>query len=173
MQSATLTSLDLSGLEEVFTDLTLELNLVTDADLSALRVIGGTATFLRGAALTALELPVLESVGSLTFESMPLLTTLDVSSLEEPQGNLEVVECDALGSMVGFASLTGVQGSLILTGNDALTSVSDLAGITSVGGDLLIQDNVALSTAAAEALVYDDIGLENIGGGVAVVGNAP
>ena len=173
LQTSTLSDLDLSGLEEVFTDLTLELNSVVNADLSSLRTVGGSVTLLRGTVLASMELPDLEAVGSLTIEAMPLLTWLDLPSLTEPSGNLELVECDSLATMIGFAPLTGVQGSLILTGNDALADVTDLGGILSVGGDLLIQNNPSLSTSAAEGLVYDTIGVENIGGGVAIVGNGP
>jgi len=151
----------------------VEVDNATTIDLAGLETVGGSATFLRGNLLSSLSLPALDSVGSLTVEAMPILSAVSLSGLTEPSGNLQVVECDGLVTMDGFASLTGVQGSLVLTGNDVLTDVDGLSGITSVGGDLLIQDNVSLATADAEALVYEDIGETNVGGGVAIVGNAP
>jgi len=39
-----------------------------------------------------------------------------------------------------------------------------------LGGDLTITDNLCLETPAAEAL-RDEIGVENIGGGVSISGN--
>jgi|GEM_PF-4494594 len=173
LQLPSVTTLSLPLLEEVFTDLTVELNGATSADFSSLRSVGGSAQFVRGSDLGALSLPALDSVGSLTFESLAVASTVSVGSFTGPSVNLEIIDCDGIATLDGFADLTEVGGSLTIDGNALLADVSGLAGITSIGVDLVIRDNPLLPTAEAEALAEDDIGEGNIGGGVVITGNGP
>ena len=173
LNATELSALSLPLLEQVFTDASFELNAVSTVDLSSLEAVGGSLLLLRSTELSSLSLPALDSTGSLTLDALSTVDTLSVGALDTVTGNLEVLACDGLTTLDGLSTLVEVQGSLSVADNARLEDVAGLSGITTVGGDLRIQDNPSLPTAAAEALVYTDIGVSNVGGGVTITGNAP
>ncbi len=126
------------------------------------------------AALTALGLPVLETVGGdLSISRTPSLTTIaGLGALVNVGGSL-VLDDVGTTTITGFGSLTAVDGEVglldtpvadlsALTGidigglnlqrNPALHAVGVLAGVIEVSGHVDIQDNAVLSSLDAEAL---------------------
>ena len=154
------------------------LSIASEAELKAIAHcdhISGDLSFDHQAWLTQIDLPCLETVGSLDISgngslstlSLPALTAIErgftlydhdtlasvdgLDHLEEVGADIHIFENHALRDLDGLAGLRDVGGDLAVEDNDALRSCQGLAGVETVTGNLFMYDNRCLAEADADA----------------------
>jgi cysteine-rich repeat protein len=183
-----LVSLELSGLQIVNGDFTLEDNDALEVLLlPSLTTVGGDLFVGGNENLVSISAAALTNVGGdLIVADNDALTSFEVPALAAVGGNLEVTGNASL-PVVAFDGLASVGGDLIVTDNEALIEVG-LGAVASIGGTLFVGGNTSLVTIDLTALVGvggDILILDNdalvrlviallqtVGGSVTVVGNA-
>jgi len=110
--------------------------------------------------------------GDLVIEdNTALVVPTGLDALAAVRGDLLVNRNAALRALTGLDALTTVGGHLIVRNHEALLNLEGLDAVASVTGDLQIEDNTTLPTCRAEALAYDVIGEDNVGGAITISGN--
>ena len=121
--------------------------------------------------MTELNLPLLETAGTLTVDGNEALIGLDAPLFAECPGDVTLGDNLLLSDVGGLGTLTRVGGNLTLVGNVALISVAGMSSLAEIGGDLRIEGNTSLPEDDALSLAEDQVGLANIGGTVIIGGN--
>jgi len=183
-----LVSLELSGLQAVSGDFTLEDNDALEVLLlPSLTTVGGDLFVGGNESLVSISAAALTNVGGdLVVADNDALTSFEVPALAAVGGNLEVTGNASL-PVVAFDGLASVGGDLIVTDNEALTEVG-LGAVASIGGTLFVGGNTSLVTidltalvgVGGDILIIDNDALvrlvmallQTVGGSVTVVGNA-
>lgn len=126
-------------------------NLVNLAGLENLNFIGGAIEIKKNTALSQIQLPQLNSLGTNSVEGgfaitqNNALTSIDnFYSLEKIYGDFRIVSNPSLESITGFDALTEIQIDLIISDNLNLTDISGLQNLTDLSGDLVIRHNFNL-----------------------------
>ncbi|MBC7544050.1 MAG: hypothetical protein H7338_15100, partial [Candidatus Sericytochromatia bacterium] len=121
---------------------------LASVSLPNLKTISSNLTVDNQASLTQLSLPSLQSVGTLSLQGNPQLSTFGLFSLVTVGGNVTINNNAALTSVVGLSGLTTVGISVIITNNAALTSLKGLSALATLGLTLDISNNAALTSLA-------------------------
>jgi hypothetical protein len=91
--------------------------------------------------LTSITAPKLQStLAGVDFSYNPVLTTLDVSSLQTIGGGFTIGGAYALDNLNGFKALSSVGGDFNLSDMQSLTDISGLKGLQKVGGNFTLQN---------------------------------
>jgi hypothetical protein len=162
-----LTTLQLPKLQSVLQSITLQGYFTTNSletiNFPALANVGGDFYVAQWSSLIAVQLPVLNrsssvsiigeslltsitapklqsTVAGVDFSYNPVLTTLDVSSLQTIGGGFTIGGAYALDNLNGFKSLSSVGGDFNLSDMQALTDISGLKGLQKVGGNFALQN---------------------------------
>ncbi len=148
--NASLTNLDLSGLENVDDSIVISGNaLLPAADFTELEFVGGDVEIDDNASLATVTAPALTAVGgNLAVTDNPTLGGLTLLLLTSA-GAIEITGNDALIALV-LALLAQVDGNVSVTNNGALT-VLTVPSLASVGGDLQITGNDELEVVSVGA----------------------
>mgnify|MGYP001402451096 CR=1 FL=1 len=183
---------DVSCLRAVYGD--LKIDSFGDISLPLLRHVEGEMEVVAGGA-EVIEFPALESVfrsltlkyghsieieytadfpmlsrllGGLVVRSNVHLEAINLPSLTEVSGGVEIVNNDWLEDLDGLSALESISGTLSITQNDALTDIGGLGSVEYVSGDVEIALNSALSTTHAQSVVD---GIDTVDGEVMIESN--
>jgi hypothetical protein len=158
-ENTALTSVNLSGLQEIANDLIVENNAsLTSLSLPALTLVGSGISITHNSNLSTINLPNLETANlkleaaNLQTANLPALTTLSISKLTK--GQLKITGAPLLTSL-SLPLWNGSEISLTYTG------LSSLALPSAIATDIYIS-NSPLSSFTANALIKGTINITNI-----------
>ena len=121
--------------------------------------------------LHEIRLPKLETIGGILDVAYGSLEILELPALEEVTSDVRVVDTTTL-SQLDWVSLREIHGEFYIESNSDLADITGLFGLEAVGSTFYVVANGNLATSQAEAL-RDTVGITNIGGSIAISGNAP
>ncbi|MBN93341.1 MAG: hypothetical protein CL928_04610 [Deltaproteobacteria bacterium] len=157
--------------------------------LPELSYLYGSLSISDNDSLRRVEVPALESVGdpdtvqylrsSLSLTDNSQLADISFESLHAVGQRLQITGANGLRDLHGLSSLTIVRGNFVLSFNRMLQDITGLNGMESIGmaaapigpdaGNYLVRDNPRLPMEQAEALAFDIVGEDNIGGDVIIL----
>ena len=157
-----------ANVEEVYGNLQIQFADCADLESGAgpqtialpnLRVVTGTIEVQCHPMLEVLELPSLETVGTLHIGRNPLLWDLTAVQMPATIGSLRIETMDATMDFSSFASLQTITGSLQLDHMDTQIGLGGFSGLTSVGSLQIFESDALadLSGLSALATVTGDV----------------
>jgi hypothetical protein len=187
-ENSDLEKVGLDSLEWAGQDFRFRDNLsLKEVHLPSLTMMARNLEFTGNDSLTSVRVPLLQAVGnpdtsqylqsSLSLDDNPRLSDVSFDSLVAVGRMLYIAYNDAITDLNGFSSLQFVRGQFRLENNLALRDMTGLYGLESVGmavgvsgtpGHFIVRDNPRMPIEQAEALAYDIIGEDNIGGQIII-----
>jgi hypothetical protein len=164
--------LSLPLLQHVEGDMEVKAGNTEVIEFPALESIFGSLTLMYSHSIEiryTADFPVLgRLLGDLKVLANVHLEAINLPSLTEVSGELEIYNNDWLEDLDGLSALESISDNLSITWNDALTDIGGLGSVEYVGGDVEIVLNAALSTTHAQAVVD---GIDTVDGEVMIEDN--
>jgi hypothetical protein len=136
-------------------------------DLASAQRLEGGVTISDNGALTAIQLPTLQSVGSFAIERNPLLTSISsMSSMTQVHGLFTINDNDSLVSLGQFGTGITFGSGVTISNNLKLADTGAIQYAGSVIGVVSVNNNTALDVTRAH-----DIGCCVVTGGFTASGN--